>query len=125
MSVTLFLLIFVVSMTVIGATIAMMMLSRTPRYRTEPQHLLQLFDRVLGGEASTNEWHTVIGYPVRHDQYLESVRRSAMRIMDEYGRLSQAATGGSLLSRAGREELTILRDHLAAHVALKEGQREF
>ncbi|MDW5378169.1 hypothetical protein R6258_14700 [Halomonas sp. HP20-15] len=122
---TLFLLIFVVSMVVIGGTITMMMLSRTPRYRTEPQHLLRLFDRVLSGEASANEWHTVVGYPVRHDEYLESVRRSAMLIMDEHGRLSQAAAGGSLLSRAGREELTMLRDHLAAHMALKAGQREF
>lgn len=121
----LFLLIFVVSMVVIGGTIAMMMMARTPRYRTEPQHLLRLFDRVLDGQASANEWHTVVGYPVRHDAYLEGVRRSAMLIMDEYGRPSQATTGGSLLSRAGREELGVLRDHLAAHMALEEGWREF
>ncbi|WP_136064486.1 hypothetical protein [Modicisalibacter radicis] len=121
----LFLLIFVVSMVVIGSTIAMMMLARTPRYRTEPQHLLRLFDRVLGDEASANEWHTVVGYPVRHDEYLEGVRRSAMLIMDEHGRPSQATTGGSLLTRTGREELGVLRDHLAAHMALEEGRREF
>ncbi|MBZ9557394.1 MULTISPECIES: hypothetical protein [Modicisalibacter] len=121
----LYLLIFAVTLVVLGGSIALLMMARTPRYRTEPQHLLRLFDRVLEGKVSESEWHTVVGYPVRHDEYLEGVRRSAQQIMDEHGRPWQLAHGGSLLSRTGREELATLRDHLASHTALEEGRREF
>lgn len=119
---SLYLLIFIICVVVIGGTVALMMLVRTPRYRTEPQHLLDLFERILGKRASEAEWHAVIGYPIRHDDYLEGVRRDARRIMDEHGRPWQIAHGGSLLSRSGREELTILRDRLAARIALREEQ---
>ncbi|MBZ9538625.1 hypothetical protein KGQ90_06720 [Modicisalibacter tunisiensis] len=121
----LYLLIFAVTLVVVGGSIAMLMLARTPRYRTEPQHLLRLFERVLNGQASESEWHTVVGYPIRHDAYLEGVRRSAQRIMEEHGRSLRSQQGGSLLSRTGREELTALHDHLAARLALEEGRREF
>lgn len=120
-----YLLILAVCVAVIGGAIALMMMVRTPRYRTEPQHMLQLFERLLANRLSEAEWHAVIGYPVRHDPYLEGVRRSAQRIMDEHGRPWQAEQGGSLLSRSGREELAALREHLAAHMALREKQREF
>lgn len=122
---TLYLVIFAVCLVVIGGSVALLMTVGTPRYRTEPQHLLRLFDRVLAEQATETEWYAVVGYPIRHDEYLEGVRRSAQHLMEEHGRPWQAARGGSLLSRSGREELAMLRDHLAAHTALKEGQREF
>lgn len=118
----LFLLVFAVCLLVICSMVGIMMLSRTPRYRTEPHHLLALFDKTLEGRVSETEWHTLIGYPVRHDDYLEGVRRRAQRLMDEHGRPWQAAQGGSLLSRTGREELRALRDHLAARMALREAR---
>lgn len=121
----LYLLIFTVCVVVIGGAIALLMLVRTPRYRTEPQHLLRLFERILANQANEAEWNAVIGYPVRHDPYLEGVRRSAQRIMDEHGRPWQVAQGGALLSRSGREEIAALREHLTAHLALQEGRREF
>lgn len=121
----LYFVIFAICLVIIGGTVALMMSLRTPRYRTEPAHLLTLFDRVLANQATENEWHTLVGYPIRHNEYLEGVRRSAQRLMDEHGRPWQAAQGGSLLSPNGEEQLSALRDHLAAHMALQEGQREF
>lgn len=121
----LYLVIFAVCLVVIGGTLALLMTLRIPRYRTEPEHLLQIFDRALAEQATETEWHAVVGYPIRHDEYLEGVRRSAQRLMEEHGRPWKATQGGSLLSQSGREELILLRDHLTAHMVLQAGQRGF
>ncbi|QEA40466.1 hypothetical protein FGL86_16220 [Pistricoccus aurantiacus] len=117
-----FLLVFTVSLLVIGGMVAIMMVARTPRYRTEPNTLLDIFDKTLAGDVSETQWHAVVGYPIRHDDYLESVRRRAQGLMQEYGQPWQAAQGGFLLARTGREELKILRDHLAARTALRNSR---
>ncbi|APX92571.1 hypothetical protein BWR19_06225 [Halomonas sp. 1513] len=118
----LYLLVLGVCTLVFGSMIGILLLSRTPRYRTEPQHLLDIFDKTLEGKASETEWNVVVGYPVRHDDHLESVRRRAQRLMDEHGRPWQAARGQPLLSKAGCEELAALREHLASHIALRDKQ---
>ncbi|MDH4572614.1 hypothetical protein [Salinicola acroporae] len=114
----LFFVVFLVCLLISLATVAALMLSRTPRYRTQSQDLLDLFDAVLDNRASEARWHTLIGYPIRHDAYLENLRRCSQHLMETHGRPWQAAQGGSLFSRRGREELMALRDHLAAHQAL-------
>ncbi|WP_251976840.1 hypothetical protein [Salinicola avicenniae] len=119
---SIFLLVFAVCLLISLATVAALMLSRTPRYRTGSEDLLQLFDAVLDNRASEARWHAVIGHPIRHDAYLENLRQRSQRLMESYGRPWQAAQGGSLLSRSGREELAALRDHLAAHQALHQGE---
>ncbi|QJQ95304.1 MULTISPECIES: hypothetical protein [Halomonadaceae] len=118
----LFFLVFAVCMLVICSMVGILMMSRTPRYRTEPAMLLALFDKALAGNISENEWSAVVHYPIRHDDYLEGVRRRALRLMEEHGRPWQAAQGGSLLSQEGRAELAELRQHLAAHTSLREKQ---
>ncbi|GAB2796924.1 hypothetical protein GCM10027040_24360 [Halomonas shantousis] len=116
----LYLLVFTVCLLVTVGTVTLLMLSRTPRYRTEAEDLIGLFDQVLDNRASEAQWHAIIGYPIRHNEYLEGVRRRSQHLMEEHGRPWQAAQGGSLFSRTGREELKSLRDHLAAHMALGE-----
>lgn len=121
----LYFVILAICLVIIGGSIALMMTVHTPRYRTEPQHLLRLFERVLAHQANETEWHATIGYPIRHDPHLEDIRRRAQRIMDEHGRSWQVARGGSLLSRPGHEELRELYDRLSAQLIAKEGRREF
>lgn len=116
---TLFLLVLTVCLIIFGGMIALMMLSGTPRYRTEPEQLMALFDKALESRISETEWNTIIGYPIRHDDYLEGIRRRAQRLMDEHGRPGRMARGKPLLDDEGREELAALRDHLAAHTALR------
>ncbi len=118
----LYLLVFAICLLISLATVAALMLSRTPRYRTQAEDLIQLFDEVLDNRASEARWHTVIGYPIRHDAYLENLRRRCQHLMEVHGRPWQAAQGGSLFSRSGREELAALRDHLAARLALRQGE---
>nr|WP_040475838.1 hypothetical protein [Halomonas lutea] len=121
----LYLVVVLICLLVVGGTVGLLMMVRTPRYRTEPDHLLKLFDRVLAGQSTESEWHAIVGYPIRHDAFLEGVRRKAQQIMDEHGRPWQVAQGGSLLSRSGREELQTIRNQLASRIIDQEGKREF
>ncbi|TFH87933.1 hypothetical protein EQG41_03170 [Billgrantia azerbaijanica] len=118
----LYLLVLAVSLLVIGSVVVLLLVSRTPRYRTEPEHLLDLFDKALDSRVSETEWNAVIGYPIRHDEYLEGVRRRAYRLMDEHGRHGRLARGKPLLDATGQEELAALRDHLAARLQLQRGE---
>jgi hypothetical protein len=116
----LFLLIFTVCMVVFGGMLAILLCSSTPRYRTEPRHLIELFDKALEDQLDETEWNAVIGYPIRHDDYLDGIRRRAHRLMDEHGRHWRQKKGGTLLDETGRQDLSALRNHLAAHTALAE-----
>ncbi|APE29913.1 hypothetical protein BOX17_02410 [Halomonas aestuarii] len=119
---SMFLLVLVVCLVIFGGMVALLMLSGTPRFRTEPEHLLELFDKALESHVNETEWNTVIGYPIRHDDYLEGIRRRAQRLMDEHGRHGRVTRGKPLLDSEGQEELAALRDHLAAHTALQRGK---
>lgn len=116
----LYLLVFGVCLLVIGSTVVILLSTRTPRYRTESHHLLAVFDKALASQVSESEWHTLIGYPIRHDEYLEGVRRRAVHLMEEHGRRWQIAQGKPLLNTRGQSELQALRDHLAARMALRQ-----
>lgn len=120
----LYLLVLAVCLLVIGSVLVLLLVSRTPRYRTEPEHLLEIFDKALESRVSETEWNTIIGYPIRHDEYLEGVRRRADRLMDEHGRHGRLARGKPLLDATGQEELAALRDHLAARLRLQQGSDE-
>lgn len=115
----LFLLVLGVCVLVIGSVLAILLISGTPRYRTEPEDLLNLFDKALQSEINQTEWNAIIGYPIRHNEYLDGVRRRAGQLMDQHGRHWQLAQGKSLLDKEGKAELQALRDHLAAHTALR------
>ena len=119
----LFLPIFIVCLLVISAMVLILLFSRTPRYRTEPAQLLELFDKALANQVGETEWNVVLSYPIRHDDYLNGVRRRAQYLMQEHGRPWQIAQGKPLLDKTGREELAALRQHLASHQHFREEQR--
>ncbi|MBE0404047.1 MULTISPECIES: hypothetical protein [Halomonas] len=116
----LYLLVLGVCLLVIGAVLLALMTVGTPRYRTEPKDLLALFDKALNSQVSEAEWDTIIGYPIRHNDYLDGIRRRASRLMELHGRRWQIAQGKPLLNQEGQAELQVLRDHLAAHTALRQ-----
>ena len=120
----LFLTVFLVCLIIFGGMVAILMLSRTPRYRTEPEHLLEVFDKALDSRVGETEWNTIVGYPVRHDDYLEGIRRRAQRLMDEHGRHGRVARGKPLLDAEGQAELAALRAHLAARPRLRRRQAD-
>ncbi|QTF91589.1 hypothetical protein [Halomonas sp. BM-2019] len=118
----LFLLVFVVCLLIFGSVIALLLLSGTPRYRTEPRQLLELIDRALQSQVNETEWNTIIGYPIRHDETLDGIRRRAQRLVDVHGNHERVNRGKPLLDATGQEELRALRDHLARHLALREAR---
>lgn len=119
----LFLLVFAVCLLIFGAVIALLLLSGTPRYRTEPHQLLELIDGALESRINETEWNTIIDYPIRHDETLDGIRRRARRLVDEHGNHGRVTRGKPLLDATGQEELQALRDHLSRHLALRERQR--
>ncbi|WP_027967017.1 hypothetical protein [Halomonas halocynthiae] len=116
----LYLLVFAVCLLVIGSVLAVLMLSRTPRYLTQAEDLLTLFAKALDNSVSETEWNTIMGYPIRHDEFLEGVRRRALRVMEEHGRYGRAQRGGQLLDTEGQAELNAMRDHLNARTELRK-----
>ena len=115
----LYLLTFSVCLVILGFMVVALVLSRrTSRYRTEPDQLLGLLDAALDHRLSEHQWNAVIGYPIRHDDYLESVRRRCQLIMDQHGQPWRFERQGRLFSAAGMEELDALRSHLAARLGL-------
>lgn len=122
MNLTLFLLVLAVCLLIFGSVLAILMLSGTPRYRTEPSHLLSLFERALDDDLSEDEWNAIAHYPIRHNDYLDGVRRRANRLMDEHGRFARVTRGKSILDAEGTEELRALHVHLLAHTRLHQGQ---
>ncbi len=119
----LYLLVFAVCMLIFGGVLAILLLSSTPRYRTEPRQLLELMDQALENRVDETRWNTIIDYPIRHDETLDGVRRRAQRLVNEHGNHGRARRGKRLLDTTGQEELQALRDHLARHIELRERQR--
>ncbi|NHH86665.1 hypothetical protein F8A90_05610 [Cobetia sp. cqz5-12] len=117
---SIFIITFVVCLIVTVGTVAMLMMSRTPRFRTDYSDIARVLDQAISGEINENEWHSVIGYPIRHDEYLESLRRRCQGIFDNHARPWQLAQGGALFSRAGRDELNVLLGHLRARTGVAE-----
>ncbi|RKD87044.1 hypothetical protein C8D96_0500 [Kushneria marisflavi] len=115
-----FLLTFVVCLLICGFMVAALLLSRTPRYRTSADDLLTLLDETLENRVSEARWYTIVGYPIRHDPYLENVRRRCQAIMDEYGQPWRFEQGGALFSATGIEEIRALREHLTARLSLND-----
>ena len=118
----LFLTVFAVCMLIFGGVALVLLTTRTPRYRTEPEHLLDLFDKALDNRVGETEWNALIDYPIRHDEYMENVRRRARLLMDEHGWHGRVARGKPLLDEEGHAELHALRQHLAARTRLKRGE---
>lgn len=123
LAVALFLLVFAVCLLIFSGMTALLLLSGPPRYRTEPAQLLALIDRALASEVGETEWNTIIGYPIRHDETLDGIRRRAQRLVDEHGNHGRVTRGKPLLDATGQAELEALRDHLARHLELRERQR--
>ncbi|MCM2971226.1 hypothetical protein [Larsenimonas suaedae] len=115
-----YLLTFIVCLTISSfMVVALVLTRRTSRYRTDPEQLLSLIDSALACTLSENEWNAVIGYPIRHDPYLESLRRRCQAIMDNHGQPWLVERNGRLFSTQGMSELEAIRVHLNARLTLR------
>lgn len=83
----------------------------TPVYRLEKDNLICLFDLVLQGKATEDDWNVFIEMPIRHDPVLEAIRASCIDLTGEEVVFS---SGGIKLTDSARQELQQLLEDLKA-----------
>ena len=106
-----YLLTFLLTLAVVSAAVWVFVRVGTPVYRLEPSNLISLFELVLAGEASENDWQVFIGIPLRHDIALRDVQRRCQRLTEtEY----LGAGGAYLFSPRGLQELESMLRELKA-----------
>ena len=103
--VTLFLLTFLFILVVFAGVAAL----KRPVYRLTHDNLIKLFDLVLAGEASEDDWNVFVEMPIRYNDDLELVRLECAEIADNDGGIVPA---GFLLSKPALEQLAVLRDQM-------------
>lgn len=102
---------FLITFLLLLAIFGFLAFLRRPFYQINETNLSQLFDLVLAGEASVDDWNVFIEMPIRYNDELESIRLKCVEITE---RFSVRDKYRFLLSEEGRAALKMLR------VTLKE-----
>lgn len=69
-----FLVVFVVTLLVIGGVALAMVFGRTPVYRPDTEHAQTTLTRLLEQQLTLTEWEFFISMPIHHDADLEALR---------------------------------------------------
>ena len=102
---------FLLTLTVVCGAVWVFIRVGTPVYRLEASNLISLFELVLAGEATDNDWHVFIGIPLRHDPFLRRIQRRCELLTEtEY----LGAGGAYLFSPRGLRELESMLRELKA-----------
>ena len=82
---------------------------KRPVYQLTTENVARLFEQVLNGEASEDDWDVFIEIPIRYNDDLEKVRQSSIDIYEQHliGR-----SAGFLMAEQGLEAIAELRDEL-------------
>jgi hypothetical protein len=88
---------------------------RTPRYRIGRSNVIALLELVLDGRATENDWRVFVSIPLRHDPYLEQIRRQCIDI--EERTYVGKRRSGFLFSDSGLAELREIQEELQSHSA--------
>ncbi|NIB41897.1 hypothetical protein HBA55_19990 [Pseudomaricurvus alkylphenolicus] len=79
---------------------------RTPHYRLDEAQVARLLEWMLLGQATENDWRVFCDIPIRHDDFLESIRIRCVELDEKH--FIGDSHGGRLLSAEGLEQLTEL-----------------
>lgn len=104
----------VLTFVVIGLVVWVLIRVRTPRYRVRRENIVALFERVLDGTATANDWNIFVSIPIRYDPELEAVRRRCMIIEEQHfiGNTSGQRRGRYLFTEQGLEKLRAMLKEL-------------
>lgn len=80
-----FLVVFVVTLLVVGGVALAMMFGKAPVYRPTQDSLQSLLTRMLEGEVDEQEWQFFLDMPIRHDSELEALRQDCITMYEQYG----------------------------------------
>ncbi|HBD13184.1 MAG TPA: hypothetical protein DCZ13_13615 [Porticoccaceae bacterium] len=77
-----FLLTFLLTLAVVLVAILVFVRVGTPIYRIDRDNVIALFELVVAGEATENDWHVFIGVPVRHDERLQDIQKTCIELTE-------------------------------------------
>ncbi len=92
-------LVFVSTLIIFCVVIGVLMWVKTPHYLMSKQDVINLFQQVLVGQASENDWAIFLSSSFRHFPELEHIRLECI-VLDECEYLS-SAPNGYLFSESG------------------------
>lgn len=96
-----FLLTLVMTFIFVLAAILVFVRIGTPIYLVKKRNLVTLFNMVLDGHATENDWQVFLGVPIRHNDRLEDIRRRCCELSErEY-----IGGDGVLFTEKGKEEI--------------------
>lgn len=84
----------------------------------DKERLILLLERVLGGQAQEMEWRVFMSVPIRHHEFLESMRQHCVAI--EQSHWKGVSHNGRFFTREGEALLREVLAELKAH-----GERDF
>lgn len=80
-------LVFVGTLVVFAAVVAVLMWVKTPHYQMSRQDVIQLFQQILVGHASENDWAIFLSSSFRHHPELELIRQECLLLDEKESRL--------------------------------------
>lgn len=103
------LLTFFISLVLFGVVIAAFLTYLRPTYRVNASQLIVLFDQVLAGRASAQDWLVFTAMPIRYDPDLEALRLECVALEQAHF-LGDASR--FLFDSAGIEAIRLMRQAL-------------
>ncbi|BFM10448.1 hypothetical protein R50072_06010 [Simiduia litorea] len=112
------LLTFFVSLVLFGLVIAASLTCLRPTYRINAGQLIVLFDQVLTGRASTQDWLVFTAMPIRYDPALEAIRLNCLALEQAHllGDASRFLFDGEGLEAIRLMRQTLAEQHGSAHL---------
>ncbi|MBV0934464.1 hypothetical protein [Marinobacterium weihaiense] len=122
-----FLIVFTVSLILIGGLVLALTWGRAPTWRPDRRKVLTLMQQLQAGEARRDEWEMFVGLPVLHDPELEAIRRQCVAIHEGDEHHPPAADGLApyLYDRAARQRLEAVQVELEHLIASEPFFRRF
>ena len=81
----------------------------SPVYRINKDNVVTLLELVLAGNASENDWHVFMGFPVRHDDDLQAIQQRCSDLGETEYIGSSSAT---LFTEKGTQALQLILNEL-------------
>ena len=81
---------------------------KKPIYQLSKENLISLFELLLSGQASEDDWHVFLEIPIRHDPFLEDIRAQCINLAE--GEVLSSFKGVLLSAKATREVERMLRE---------------
>lgn len=81
---------------------------KKPIYQLSKENLISLFELLLSGQASEDDWQVFLEIPIRHDPFLEDIRAQCINLAE--GEVLSSSKGVLLSEKATREVERILRE---------------